>query len=345
MYKVSPEQKPEFTATVPGIEVKERTMTTVLGVDIAKASFDVTLLDERGSKWRHHWDNHEAGFKQLHAWVQQHTGGHVHVCMESTSVYWEALAEYLHAAGYSVSVVNPMRIKGYAMSQMRRSKTDSLDADVIADFCQTQELESWIPPTPEQRKLRALVRHLETLKKSRTQQQNRLATCRDEEVRASLSTILSAINREIERVEERIAAFFDDHPDLKEKKQLLETIKGIGKQTATRILAEMYDLAEYKNARAVAADAGVTTAHYRSGTTIRRRPKMSRMGKTAVRTALYYPAITAIQHNPLVRQLAQRLEAKGKHKRVIQVAAMRKLLHIAYGVLKNRKPFDPAYTM
>ena len=105
----------------------------------------------------------------------------------------------------------------------------------------------------------------------------------------------------------------------------------------------MYDLSDYDNAKAAAADAGVTAAHYQSGSSVRRRSKMSRMGKAAVRSALYFPAITAIEHNPVVKQLAQRLAAKGKHKSVIRVAAMRKLMHLAYGVLKNNQPFDPAY--
>lgn len=318
-------------------------MQAVVGVDIAKDSFDVTLLDEEGGKRRKHGVNSAAGFKQLHVWLQGHTTGEVHVCMESTSVYWEALAEYLHETGYQVSVVNPARIKGYALSQMRRSKTDPLDGDVIADFCRTQQPKLWTPPSPEQQKLRALVRHLEALKKSRTQHQNRLATCRDPEVKASLETVLGVIDTEITQVQKRLRVFFDDHPDLKEKKKLLETIKGIGDKTATHILAEMYDLDQYQSAKAAAADAGITASHYQSGTTVRRRPKMSRMGKAAIRSALYFPAITAIQHNPLVRQLAQRLEAKGKHKRVIQVAAMRKLMHLAYGVLKNKQPFDPAF--
>jgi transposase len=322
---------------------KEVTMQAVVGVDIAKDSFDVTLLDEAGCKRRKHGVNSAAGFKQLHDWLQRHTTGEVHVCMESTSVYWEALAEYLHETGYQVSVVNPARIKGYALSQMRRSKTDPLDGDVIADFCRTQQPKLWTPPSPEQQKLRALVRHLEALKKSRTQHHNRLATCRDPEVKASLETVLGVIATEITRVEKRLRVFFDDHPDLKEKKKLLSTIKGIGEKTATHILAEMYDLDQYQSAKAAAADAGITASHYQSGTTVRRRPKMSRMGKAAIRSALYFPAITAIQHNPLVRQLAQRLEAKGKHKRVIQVAAMRKLMHLAYGVLKNKLPFDPAF--
>jgi transposase len=320
-------------------------MTAILGIDVAKDSFDVTLLDEAGQARRKHYKNNDKGFKQLHQWMQRYIQDDLHACMESTSVYWEELAEYLHAAGYQVSVVNPMRIKGYAMSQMRRSKTDPIDGDVIADFCRTQRPDAWTPPTPEQRKLRALVRHLQALKKSRTQQQNRLATCKDEEVQASLETVLSTLNLEIERIEERIRRFFDDHPDLKEQKALLESIKGFGDKTATHILAEMYDLDRYKNAKAAAADVGLTASHYRSGTTVRRRSKMSRMGKASIRGALHFPAITAIQHNPLVRMLAQRLEAKGKHKGVIRVAAMRKLMHIAYGVVKNGQPFDPAYEM
>jgi transposase len=318
-------------------------MKAVLGVDVAKEKIDVELVNEQGEKERDELINKTNGFKKLDKWLKRNTTGPVHICMESTSIYWEELAEHMHQAGYEVSVVNPARIKGYAMSQMRRSKTDPIDAAVIADFCRTQEPKLWVPPSPEQRKLRALVRHLEALKKSRTQQLNRLETCRDPEVEASLKTILQAIETEMEQIQKRLEVFFDEHPDLKEKRELLESIKGIGEKTATHLLAEMYDLEQYENAKAVAADAGITASDFSSGKSVRRRPKMSRMGKAAIRGAMYFPALTAIRHNPLVRQLAQRLEAKGKPKKVIQVAAMRKLIHIAYGVLKNQQPFDPAY--
>ena len=320
-------------------------MKAVTGIDIAKDKFDVELVDEQGEKEQNQLVNKMSGFKKLDEWLKRHTKGPVHVCMESTSIYWEELAEYLHQAGYEVSVVNPARIKGYAMSQMRRSKTDPLDAAVIADFCRTQEPKLWTPPSPEQRKLRALVRHLEALKKSRTQQRNRLATCRDAEVKASLKTVLKVIEAEIEQIQKRLEDFFDDHPELKENRQLLESIKGIGQKTAIHLLAEMYDLAQYENAKAAAADAGITASHFRSGKTVRRRSKMSRMGKASIRGAMYFPALTAIKHNPLVRRLSQRLQAKGKHSKVIQVAAMRKLIHIAYGVLKNQQPFDPTYAL
>jgi transposase len=185
--------------------------------------------------------------------------------MESTSVYWEEVAEALHKAGYRVSVVNPVRIKGYAMSQLRRSKTDPLDGDVIADFCRTQEPEAWTPPTPEQKKLRALVRHLEALKKSRTQQLNRLGTCRDDEVRTSLETMLTTIKAEIEAVKARIAELIDQNPDLKEKKELLVSIKGIGEKTAVHILAEMYDLANLAGLYSKSGYTRVTTSYITAG--------------------------------------------------------------------------------
>ena len=318
-------------------------MSATLGVDIAKQKFDVTLLTEKGGKRRKTFANTSVGFKALSIWLQRHTNAKIHVCMESTSVYWEELAEYLHEAGHQISVVNPVRIKGYAMSQLRRSKSDKIDGDVVADFCSTQKPKLWTPPTEKQKKLRSLVRHLETLKKSRTQQQNRLYVCRDDEVRESLEVILAVIDSQIEQVKKRVRDLVNKDPDLKKKKELLQSIKGFGEKTAIHILAEMYDLDKYGDAKAAAADVGVTASHYSSGSSVRRRSKMSRMGKASIRGALHFPAITAMQHNPVIKKLVRRLEARGKHNGVIRVAVMRKLMHLAYGVLKHKKPFDPAY--
>ena len=124
---------------------------------------------------------------------------------------------------------------------------------------------------------------------------------------------------------------------------MLLSIKGFGPVTVIKLLAEFYDLANYRSARAAAADAGVTPAQHLSGSSVRRPARMSKIGKASVRGALYWPAITAITHNPCVKALAQRLQARGKSKQVIRGAAMRKLMHLAYGVLKHQSPFDPAY--
>lgn len=193
-------------------------MEGYVGIDVSKNTLDVSLLGATGKKRRRRVANTQAGIRQLLQWLEKLGGaGRWHVCMESTSVYWEEAAEALTEAGHGVSVVNPVRIKGHAMSQMRRSKTDRLDADVIADFCREKQPALWQPPQPEQKQLRALMRHLQALKKSRVQHRNRQSTCRDELVAASIETILTAIDAEIVSTQAQIEALFEAHPALKKK--------------------------------------------------------------------------------------------------------------------------------
>lgn len=314
-----------------------------LGIDVAKESLAVKLLLADGQQEEGEYSNCTSGFKKLGRWLKRHQVEEVHVCLEATNIYWEEVAEYLHEQGYKVSVVNPARIKGFAQSQLRRHKTDKVDADVIAQFCQAIKPQPWTPPTPQQRKLRALVRHQQALQKTLTQQTNRLAACTEPAVKTSLQMIIDTLSTEIERLQVQIQAFIDDQPDLKQQFTLLISISGIGPKTAIGLLAEMYDLANYDNARAAAADAGVTPSHYSSGKTVHRQPKLSKMGKASVRSLLYFPAITAMRYNPIIQDLKKRLEARSKEWKVILGAAMRKLIHLAYGVLKNQSPFDPNY--
>ena len=117
---------------------------------------------------------------------------------------------------------------------------------------------------------------------------------------------------------------------------------GIGAVTAAKLLAEFADLDQYQSAKAAAADAGLTPSHYESGTSVRRRSKLSKMGKAGIRAALYWPAITAMTRCPSIKAFAERLAARGKPKKVIICAVMRKLVHICYGVLKHQTPYDPA---
>ena len=312
-----------------------------LGIDLSKQYFDAMLQKVCGDQSHARFDNNQKGFVQLGKWLVKHGVDEVHACMEATNVYWEELADYLYDKGYTVSVVNPARIKGFGMSQMQRNKTDKVDSKVIVAFCAAMSPKAWEPPTAMQRKLRALVRHREALVKNRTQHKNRLADCRDDDVRTSLSTLIATLDAEIKRLEQQVADLIKQEPELQLQKELILSIQGIGDTVAHVIMTEMYDLADYEDAHAAAADAGVNPAHYESGDTVRKKPKMSKMGKAAVRGVLYMPAISAIQHNPVIKALAQKLEAKNKSKKTIIGAAMRKLIHIAYGVLKNQTPFDP----
>jgi transposase len=314
-----------------------------LGNDLSKAYFDATLRKADASKVHRRFDNDAAGFSALAAWLHAQGVTVLHACMEATNIYWEGLAAFLHEQGYTVSVVNPARIKGFAISQLRRNKTDKLDSEVIADFCAKMEPKVWTPPSAEQHKLRSLVRHRDALQKTITQQKNRLASCNDSDVRASLQRIIESLQAEQQELEAQIKKFIAAQPALQEQQDLLCSIQGIGPVASTKLLAEMYDLATYDDAHAAAADAGLSPAQYESGDTVHHKPRLSKVGKASVRSVLYWPAITAIQHNPVVKKLAQRLEAKGKPKMLIIAAAMRKLIHLAFGVLKNKTPFDPAW--
>jgi transposase len=140
--------KGSWIQSQPSDEMKESAkMLTIVGVDIAKESFTVTLLNGQGQKYRRQFANSPAGHKAFLSWLKKQSQGRVQVCLEATSIYWEEVAERLHEAGHEVSVVNPARIKGYALSQLRRSKTDPLDADVIADFCRTQPRNTGVATT------------------------------------------------------------------------------------------------------------------------------------------------------------------------------------------------------
>jgi transposase len=315
----------------------------ILGIDISKTTFDATVLTTEGRRHHRQFPNTEAGIASLQTWLTTFKVQTLHACMEATNTYWESLADALAQAGYQVSVVNPARTKGFAMSQMQRNKTDKVDSGIIADFCDRLHPRVWIPPRPEQRQLRDLVRHLDVLKKTRTQQLNRLSTCHNPVILASFQTLVDTLNAQMSVIEAQIEELFTTYPTLQHQRTWLISIQGIGKPTAAKILGEMYDLDQYANAPAAAADAGSTPAQHESGTSVRRRARMSKVGKASIRGALYWPAITAMQHNPVIRDLKERLERKGKPFKVILGAAIRKLLHLCYGVIKHQTTFDPEY--
>lgn len=313
-----------------------------LGIDLAKLTFDATLLIGSGEQHYHSFPNTPEGFTQLQAWLAQHDVKELHACMEATNIYWEALATWLHAQGYTVSVVNPARIKGYAQATMQRNKTDKLDSAVIACFCKTHQPTAWQPLSEAHKRLRALSRHRDDLLQTQLQQQNRLRDTTDTLVAESLQAVLDTIAKQLETVERNIKQHLAAHAELHANFQLLTAIVGIGAVTAAKLLAEFADLEQYESARAAAADAGLTPSQFESGTSVRRRPTLSKIGKAGIRSALYWPAITAMRCCPAFKAFAARLAARGKPKKVIIVAVMRKLVHIVYGVLKHRTPYDPA---
>lgn len=317
--------------------------TAILGIDIAKDSFQATLLDG-GKKYRRSFSNRAKELADLTKWLSKHEVTQVHACMEATGTYWEAVAEYLHDGGHVVSVINPARIRDYAQSKLARNKTDKLDADMIADFCQTQDPPPWTPLAPAVRELRDLVRHLEDLRNIRTQESNRLASgVASEQVRAMLQSHLAFLDEQIKDLEKRMQDHIDQHPDLKQQRDLLVTIPGIAALTAAKLLSE--NIQSFSSTRSLVAHAGLNPQFHESGTSVRGRPRLSKIGNSNMRKALYFPAISAMRYNPVVRDFCERLARRNKHKMVIIGAAMRKLLCLALGVLKSNQPFDPAHAL
>jgi transposase len=313
-----------------------------LGLDIAKASFHAALL-HHGKLHHHHFDNCAAGFAQLQAWLVNHRAKRLHACMEATGAYGDDLADFLHATGHLVSIVNPARLKGFAQSELQRNKTDKLDAAVIARFCEKQKPAAWTPLPAEIQQLQALMRRLEALLEMRQQESNRLEQAGKQAlIRESLLKIMATLDAEIARLRQLINEHLDQHPQLQRDRELLLSIPGIGETTAAWLLSEV-QVQAYDSARQVAAHAGLTPQHHESGSSVRGRTRLSKTGNARLRRALYMPALSAKRYNPIIKAFCERLQQRGKRPMEIVGAAMRKLLHIVYGVLKSGKAFDPSF--
>lgn len=317
-------------------------MTSFLGIDVGKGDFHATLLGADRT-WSKSFPNNESGLAQLAAWLKNRKVEEVHACLESTGGFEEALALGLHERGYVVSVVNPSRIKAFAQSELLRTKTDAVDAALIARFCKAHLPDPWVPPAPEIRALQALVRRHASIQDMLATETNRLGAARvDDAVERSLREHVAYLEAELQRVATEIDELINRHPPLHEQRDLLTTIPGIADLTASRILGEMPNISEYRSAKAVAAFAGLSPREHQSGIS-RGHTRLAKTGNSRLRKLLYFPAMSATQHNPILKAFYQRLVAAGKPKIVALAAVMRKLLVLAYGVLKSKQPFDPAY--
>jgi transposase len=314
-----------------------------LGIDVSKDTLDFALLGGNKPQYRH-YTNSETGYAHLVKWLQTAGADTVHACLEATGQYGNGVATYLYDNGYQVSVVNPARIKAYATSKLRRFKTDKGDAEVIALFCQRETPPLWTPPPDSFRELQYLVRHLDDLKKTRQQTRNRLNSgVTSLRVRADLEALIDFMDAQIKQLTKDIAQHLDQYPDLKKQKELLKSIPGIGDITAAVLLGEVRDFRAFDSACQLAAYAGLVPEQRVSGTSLHKRPRLAHTGNAKLRKALYMPAMVSIRHNPIIRQFSERLKVTGHCAMSIIGAAMHKLLHLAYGVIKTGKPFDPAY--
>jgi transposase len=307
-----------------------------LGIDISKAKIDCALLAE--GKFRNKtFTNTTEGMGALIAWM----GAIEHAAMEATNVYWELCAEALTAAGVTVSVVNPALIKAYAESLGKRVKTDSVDAKTIAGFVKERRPRPWERAPASHRQLRALVQRYEALLGMRTMESNRADTA-DGSVRPSIDKHLAWLDSELAAVQAAMRKLIDDDDELKGKRELLQSIPGVGDKTIQAVLSFLNVINAMNNARQFSAFGGLTPAIRQSGKSVDNKPHLSKTGHSLLRKALYMPAMVACHRTAWGKKFRDRLAANHKAPKLIIGAMMRKLAQVIFGVLKSGKPFNPA---
>ena len=312
-----------------------------LGIDVAKAKLDCALRLPDGKFKNKVFENNPKGFKTLAEWLEKHGATKAHACMEATGVYWEAVAEYLVSDGMAVSVVNPAQIKAFGGSHLVRTKTGKVDARLIAGFCAERNPEPWQAPSPSEQALRAMVLRLDSLQIMRTQESNRLEVARDA-VKPGIVSHIEWLDKEIKALARKVGKHMDGDASLKDKQALLDSIPGLGERTIAILLAFYADLERFGNARQAAAFAGLDPHHHESGTSVKMKPRMSKVGHAFLRKSLYMPAMVALYKTAWGIRFRERLAATGKPPKLIIGAMMRKFVHVAFGVLKPGKTFNPA---
>ena len=270
----------------------------------------------------------------------------VRVCLESSGLYGLDLALALSAApGVEVMVANPRAVRHFAHALMKRSKSDPVDAGVLEQFAARMPFQAWQRPSSVALALHALARRLRELVDIQAAEKNRqhaagLTETTPTVVRRDLARSLRAQQRAIERLTRQARKLIAQDPQLRERFELLDSIPGIGESSAVQLLGELAVLAPDLQARQWVAYAGMDPREHTSGSSVHKKPRISKAGNKYLRHSLFMPALVAVRHDPYLGAFYQHLLAKGKFKMQALVAVMRKLLHAMHAMFRNHQPYD-----
>ncbi|UAW63381.1 IS110 family transposase [Mycoavidus sp. HKI] len=321
-----------------------------LGIDVAKAKLDCSLLLNETSLKRKSKKvtNSQTGFTELLTWLvkQDIKLTDLHVTMEATGIYHEQAAQALHDAGARVSIVNPVKVKSLGSTLAIRTKTDGVDSFLIARFGLLCKPDAWVPPAPEVRVLKAFLARQEAisedLQRERNRQEKIQIVSAPERVHKSLSDSINFLQMQLKQLQQEIDEHIDRHSALKEDLDLLKSIRAIGPQVGKAMLSVM-QTHSFKSAEQLAAYLGLVPVERQSGSSVFGRARLSKAGPPEIRAKLYMAAIVAIRYNTHVKALYERLRNRGKSSMSALGACMRKLVHLCFGVLKSRMPYDENY--
>ena len=315
-----------------------------LGIDVGKADLFCHVLHPEGAH-SERFDNSEPGIAQLIKWLEHIVDpADLIGCLEQTGPYARPVAKALFALGLRrVHVVNPRRVKAFASRKLRRNKSDTADARLIAEFLRSDhaDLQPWVPQSPAHEQLTEFSRYAESLTGDNARLKTRCEALTNPAILRSLQRRIKAQEKEIADIRRRIRDIIKTQPAIRQQQDLLATIPGIGEITSHILLAELPEISLFEDARQLAAWAGVTPRHSTSGTSGKTATPITKVGSSHLRRALFMPAMTARTNNPLLKTFADRLKENGKKPKQIIIALMRKLLHQIYGILRSGQPYNP----
>lgn len=321
-----------------------------LGMDVAKAKLDCCLLlDEVSAKRKAKVvNNNKSGVVDLLAWItkQNISPEELHVVMDATGVYHEQAALALVDAGVTVSIVNPAQVKDFGRGLAVRTKTDGVDSFVLARYGVLLKPSAWIPSAPEARMLQALLARRDAiaqdLQRERNRQEKADATDTPELIRKSLDDSIKFLVAQLAQLQQDIDDHINRHPNLKKSMGLLQSIPGVGPQVGGNMLSVLSSH-RFESAEQLAAYLGLVPVERQSGSSVLGRAKLSKAGPARIRAILYMAAVAAKRCNPHVKAVYERLLARGKCKMSALGAAMRKLVHLCFGVFKTQMPYQRDY--
>ena len=325
-------------------------MSNIIGIDVSKASLDCAYLRDVDQQraMRKGCQNDVSCFASLVDWAEARSGLPVEALafvIEPTHVYHEQLVQFLHNTGATVYLVNPGKVRKFAEGIGILSKNDLVDADLLARYgLLARKLIAWAPVPQELNDLRSLLNRLEVLERNRRSELNRQEKIGKTMVfhrleKQSIARTVKRLKAEIMTFKNAIRQCIKSTPSLQHNFYLLCTIPGVGAKTAWVMLV-ILGSRQFRSAPEVASFLGLNPIEKRSGKSQYRRPRLSKSGSGYYRQQLYFPAMVATRKNPDIKALYERLLAADKTKMCALGAAMRKLVHICYGVVKNQTPYQ-----
>ena len=329
-----------------------------VGIDIAKKTFTACVCKRTSDTNQglllsevRTFSNDKTGFNQLAKWVSKNIekGHPTSFAMEATGIYYEQLAYHLHSIGKRVSVLLPNKVAHFTKSLNIKTKTDDIDASVIAMMSCERLLREWVPASPIFKRLRSITRVYQALVGDKTQTISRLKGTEcgfeplDEVLEIHRSTIKN-IDKELKRLVCMMKDTLKSDKNIWSKVENLMTISGIGFKTVAIILAETQGFALIKNQRQLVSYCGFDVIKRESGTSIKGRTKISKKGNSRIRGAMFMPSMTAIRYNEKLKIVYDRINEGKQTKSIGLVAVQRRLLVLMYSLWKKNEAYEENYS-